>query len=69
MHDPVDPIPLIQAEVDQRIAVFPESARLMRGYFDALRYAGFSEDQAFELTRDYHLEFSCTMINAEAGPE
>jgi hypothetical protein len=65
MHEPVDPFPLIQAEVDQRIAVFPETARMVRGYFAALKDAGFSEDQAMALTLDYHVQFVDSMLNPD----
>lgn len=30
-----------------------EFARLVRGYYDALRHTGFSAKEAFELSRDY----------------
>lgn len=51
--DPQDMLAKMRADLDQAIASFRETARLLRGHFDAQVAAGFTEPQALALTRDF----------------
>jgi hypothetical protein len=47
---PIDPLAVLQAEIDQMIATTPELARAARGAFDAYQGQGFTANQALYLT-------------------
>lgn len=47
---PIDPLAVLQAEIDQMIANAPELARAAQGLFGAFRGEGFSANQALYLT-------------------
>jgi hypothetical protein len=48
--DFIDPLPALQAEIDQMIALAPELARAAQGIFSAYRSEGFTANQALYLT-------------------
>lgn len=50
--DDAPPDPL--AELDQAIAGLATRAKVMHGYFEALKAEGFDADQALALTIAYH---------------
>lgn len=47
---PVDPLPVLQAEIDQMVALAPELARAAYGAFSAYQAEGFTANQALYLT-------------------
>jgi hypothetical protein len=49
-ENPVDPLVVLRAEIDQMVALAPEVARTARGLFDAFVKEGFTEKQALYLT-------------------
>jgi 5-formaminoimidazole-4-carboxamide-1-beta-D-ribofuranosyl 5'-monophosphate synthetase len=57
-HDlnPDDPYPAMMAEIDQAIAVAPQMARAVKGYYAALTDEGFNEKQAAYFTAAYFTE-------------
>jgi hypothetical protein len=48
--DSVDPLPLLQSQIDQMLAMSPELARAAWGTFNAYLAEGFSANQALYLT-------------------
>lgn len=52
MNEKPDPLSGVLAEVDQAIAAMPVMAQYAWGCYDAFRNEGFSDEQAFQLTRD-----------------
>jgi hypothetical protein len=52
--DPVDPI----AALDQGIAGLGTRARVIRAYYNGLVEHGFTDEQTFQLTRDYAAKWS-----------
>jgi hypothetical protein len=47
---PIDPLAVLQAEIDQMIANAPEVARAAAGVYNAYKAEGFSANQALYLT-------------------
>lgn len=48
-EEPVDPLVVLRAEIDQGIAIAPELARLAAGLYQAFLGEGFTEQQALYL--------------------
>lgn len=44
-----DPLPALKAGIDQMMAMAPETARVIRGYYDVFLGEGFTEPQALWL--------------------
>ncbi len=51
---PDDPLAAMRANIDQAISGFQETARLLYGHYTAHVAAGFTVDQAMEITLDLH---------------
>ena len=49
-HGPEDPLPALQAELDQAAAMAPMIARSYRAYYEAFEAEGFTPSQALYLT-------------------
>jgi len=49
-----DPLAAMIAGLDQALAGLPQIARYLHGVFEAHLMAGFTQPQAFALTRDLH---------------
>ena len=49
-YSPTDPLPALQAELDQAAATAPMFAQTIRAYVEAFTAAGFTESQALYLT-------------------
>jgi hypothetical protein len=48
-ENPVDPLAVLRAEIDQMVALAPEVARTARAWFDAFVREDFTEKQALYL--------------------
>lgn len=48
-NDPHDPLPDLQAGLDQALAMAPEIARATHGFYEAFHAEGFTEPQALYL--------------------